>query len=329
MSYKTALKECLRDCERNRNRALTHIEELKTKLYNEIPRVREIDETLAQTGIHITKSILLNKKDAGNYIEDLAKVNLELNSEKAKLLAEHGIPEDYFDRAYSCKHCKDTGYVENKLCICLKQMLINKHYGLSSLRDIVKQENFEYFDIRYYSAEVDPSAGISPRANIERIYQICLDFVINFDSSNTNLLFYGNTGLGKTFLCNCISKDLLDSGKTVLYCTAPKLFKMFESLRFGQNDDNELEDYIDMTTTADLLIIDDLGTEFPTVVTSSELFNIVNTRILDNKHTIISTNLFPNEFEALYSQRIISRFVGSYYMLKFFGKDIRVSKKYS
>lgn len=330
MRYSTVFKECIREYEKSRERTAELLKKRKDEVYEIVPRISEIDEELSHTGFTLTKLVLTDQENRNEYIKELSKKNASLLKERAKLLNGAGYKRTYLDSIYECRICKDTGFFDGKRCACLNQKLIDKHYGLSNLRDRLKIENFEYFDIRYYSDETDTKAGISPRANIERIYQVCMDFVSNFNDVYSNLLFYGDTGLGKTFLCNCIAKDLLDSGKTVLYVTAPKLFKFFEDYRFNKDELDDPDEYADMVYKADLLIIDDLGAEFSTVISASELFNIVNARILEKKHTVISTNLNPiTDFENSYSQRIVSRFVGYYAMLKFFGKDIRLSKKYS
>jgi len=330
MGYGDVFKECLRDYEKSRGRQAEIHRQRVEEIYEFIPRIKEIDEELALTGLRLTKMILQNKDGEKNYVKELSRTNTALQRERAKLLNDAGYKRTYLDALYECKTCKDTGFTESGRCACLNQKLIDKHYGLSNLQNRLKHETSDNFDIRYYSEEKDPAAGISPRANIERIYQVCMDFVKNFDSEYTNLLFYGNTGLGKTFLCSCIAKDLLDMGKTVLYVTAPVLFKFYEDYRFNKEELDEPAEYARMVNTADLLIIDDLGAEFASVCGASELFNIINNRILEKKHTIISTNLAPGtDLEDAYSQRIVSRFVGNYVMLKFIGTDIRFFKKYS
>lgn len=330
MGYSAIFKECLREYEKSRDACAELLNKRKEEIYANIPEIKKIDEELSKTGLRLTKMVLTDQGNQKEYIKELGKKNAELQKERSRLLTDAGYKKTYLDNIYECRTCKDTGFVEDKKCTCLSQKLIDKHYGLSNLRGRLKVENFEYFDIRYYSDESDPKTGISPRANVERIYQICMEFVSNFDKEYSNLLFYGDTGLGKTFLCNCIAKDLLDAGKTVLYVTAPRLFKFYEDYRFNKDELDDPDEYAEMINQADLLIIDDLGAEFSTVIGASELFNIINTRILEKKHTVISTNLNPlTDFENAYSQRIVSRFVGNYIMLKFIGKDIRLSKKYS
>jgi len=329
MGYAVIFNECLREYEKTRDISAKLLLKRRNEVYEAIPRVKEIDLELARTGIDLAKVILSGDSGNGDHAKELNKTNAQLQRERVKLLNAAGYKKTYLDNTYECKLCKDTGFQGGVRCACFNQKLIDKHYNMSNLRERLKRENFEYFDIRYYSEEQEQQRGLSPRANIQRIYQICNDFVKNFDGKYSNLLFYGDTGLGKTFLCNCIAKDLLDAGKVVLYVTAPELFKFYENYRFNKDELDEPTSYADMVNTADLLIIDDLGAEFATVIGASELFNIINTRILEQRHTVISTNLNPGtDFEDTYSQRTVSRLVGNYVMLKFIGTDIRKSKKY-
>ncbi len=324
MGFKQAYNDVMREYGRDIDRAKRTIAERKEEMYSKIPKLSDIDTALRLNGINISRAVL----SGGGDLTRLREENAALSDEKRQLIAAGGYPEDYLEEVFKCKMCRDTGHVGNERCACLKQRLIEKYYDLSNLKSILAVENFDTFDIRLYSDEVDPSAGLSPKANMKNIYQVCIGFTDGFGREFNNLLFYGNTGLGKTFLCNAIAKDVLDMGKTVLYVTAPKLCKIIEANRFNRDETEEPDDYITDSTEVDLLIIDDLGTEFPTVVTSSELFNILNTRLLEKRPTVISTNLSPADFEHQYSERIISRFFGYYQMLKFIGDDIRVKMKY-
>jgi len=187
-------------------------------------------------------------------------------------------------------------------------------------------QNFDNFDFSYYSDTIVESEGISPLTNIKSIFQTCFNFVQNFDKTDDNLLLYGGPGLGKTFLSSCIAKDLLDRGKTVFYQTAFKIFGLLEDYKFNRSEESATKTQVDRLFDVDLLIIDDLGTEFVNTYTSSAFFNILNSRLLDKRKTIISTNLNMEELVNLYSNRVVSRIIGHYIPLKFFGEDIRKLK---
>lgn len=329
MSKQFIYKQVLKEYEKNRDEAKRLLESRKRKIYKNIPRIEEIDFELTKTGINISKAVLHAKNNGEKQVllNELKNKNENLIKEKENLMLENGYKIDYFNSVYKCEFCKDTGYIKNKKCRCFNQKLINKAYDMSNLKDILIYENFDTFDFRYYSDIKDEKEGVSPLENIKKIWTVCLNFVKNFDSKFENLVFYGSSGLGKTFLCNCIAKELLDAGKTVIYVTAFQLFKMIENERFNKTEEEESNEFLDMLNTVDLLIIDDLGTEFSTVLSSSELFNFINTRMLEKKATIISTNLSPQNMINQYSDRIISRIYGQYKILSFFGDDIRILKR--
>lgn len=165
---------------------------------------------------------------------------------------------------------------------------------------------------------------MTPRENMLDILSIAEGFISNFDENNgDNLLFYGTTGLGKTFLCNCIAKALLDKNKIVIYQTAFTILDILERRRFGKSS-SEMSDYqYNLLFSSDLLIIDDLGTEVSNTFTNAEIFNIVNTRIIAGKKTLISTNLTPKEISEIYTDRVFSRILDKFIPLKFYGKDLR------
>ena len=294
---------------------------IKNKRKNELfvlnPQLLQIENELTNIGIKISKAVLNNDKVS---LQELQNQNQILLKEKNDILFKLNLPQNYLD-VYTCHDCKDTGYVKNKKCKCFVQKLIEKYYDFSNLKNVFEKENFEMFDLRYYPDRCYDDDKTSHEL-ITRVYEKSLRFVNNFDNEFKNLLFYGNTGLGKTFFCNCIAKEILEKGKTVLYATAPQLFKLMESIRFNKAE------YDEMIFNCDLLIIDDLGTEFATLPTQSELFNIINTRMLARKPIIISTNLSMQELEKQYSSRIFSRLIGNYQLLKFTGEDIRLQKKF-
>lgn len=330
MSGKTEIyKEVLRDYERLRSQKSAELREKQTQLYKKFPRLADIEREMNITGVRLARLILEQPVDYIQKAERLRKHTAELKTEKLEILRANRIPENFLELSYNCTKCHDTGFIDGKECTCFKQKLVDKAYDQSNLKDIIKNENFDFFDIRYYSTEKDPERNISPRENIQDILAVCIKFTQDFDKKFQNLLLYGKTGLGKTFLCNCMAKELLDSGKTVMYVTASQLFKLIEEDRFNRIGDEDIPShYMDDILSVDLFIIDDLGTEFSTILSSAELFNIINTRLINRKPVVISTNLSMEDIINQYSDRIVSRIVGSYTSLEFFGDDIRMIKKF-
>ncbi len=317
-------KKVLREYEKEKDNSDRLFKKRIDEIYSLIPDIKKIDDEIVKINIAFSRAALskLNKKES---IERLHIKNRELVRKKNELLEQCGINEDFLYDVYKCKKCGDSGYVNGKECSCFKKRLIEAAYDMSNIKDVLEYENFESFDISFYSDKKDPVLGKSPRERIESIFLKALNFVKDFDIKFTNLFLYGKSGLGKTFLCNCIAKDLLDEGKSVLYLSASQLFKMLEKDNFGDSKD-DFGEVLNLIFDADLLIIDDLGTEFQTVFTASEFFNIINLRFIKKKPVVISTNLSPEDIIDKYSDRVVSRFYGNYDFLEFLGEDIRILK---
>lgn len=294
-----------------------------TEVYQALPRLSEIDDTISSLSVEQAKKLMDGDETALACLHDSLN---ELVREKQLLLSEHGYPENYFEPPYACPDCKDTGYIGGRKCHCFEQAAIDLVYTQSNIRRILDTENFAHFSYDYYSdKQVNPATGLSSLATVRQAVQDCKEFVRTFDTEFHNLFFYGDTGIGKTYLSNCVAKELLDSGHSVIYFTAPSLFHIFEKNSFGKLRDSD-EDYRRILE-CDLLIIDDLGTELTNAFTVSQLFLCLNERILRQKSTIISTNLGLGQLAETYSERTFSRISSSYTIIKLFGNDIRIQKK--
>ena len=329
MAANTAYKDIMREYEYAQNAALALREQRQQVVYKTLPRVHTIEKEMAQIGLSLAKLALAG----GVGLKDIRAKYEALEREKAKLLESEGIPEDYLTDVYHCEICADTGFVNRDTakplpCTCLKQRMIDKYYYLSSLKNVLERENFDTFKLNYFSQVKIPDEGLSPRDNMKAMRRISERFANFFTPGAENLLFHGATGLGKTFVCHCIAKAVLDAGFTVLYITAPRLFKLVQAQHFSRDNAADAAVQLDAVQDVDLLILDDLGSEFATVVTDSALFEVVNQRLLDRRSTVISTNLTVDELENQYTERIVSRMKGHYKVLKFFGEDIRVKKKH-
>ncbi|SDZ24619.1 DNA replication protein DnaC [Proteiniborus ethanoligenes] len=323
---KPYIQEILREYELRRDRALYEQRLRKEEIYLKIPRLKEIDDEISKTGLLIATAMLQNPQ---LYEENLNKIKAEmekLKREKAILMTENNFPLEYLDVNYLCNKCSDTGFLKNgSKCNCLKQEMINRAYRMSGVQHALEKENFKTFNINIFSPEPFENEKLSPRENMLNILNNCEGFCINFDEDNEeNLLFYGTTGLGKTFMCNCIAKALLDRGKIVIYQTAFKILEIIEEHRFRRNSQQSMDDNnYNLLFDADLLIIDDLGTELTNTFTNTEIFNIINSRLLRRNKTIISTNLSLMEIANTYDNRTFSRVFGKFAPLKFYGPDLR------
>lgn len=293
------------------------------EIYHDYPRLLEIEEEIATLSVAKAKA-LLNKEPVAqaNFDNQLAL----LREEKHALIAMSSYKEEDLLPIYTCKDCKDTGYIQNEKCHCLKQAIINTVYAQSNITNILANENFDRFSLDYYSdACKDPVSGQTALNAAKRAFDSCKCFVEDFSNKPKNILFYGDTGVGKTFLSNCVAKDLLDKGYSVIYFTAFQLFDILSKGVFDKDAD-AIAAHQNMFD-CDLLIIDDLGTELANSFTASQLFLIVNERILRQRSTIISSNLSVQQLADTYSERTLSRITSNYTILKLFGDDIRIQKR--
>ncbi|MBQ9091427.1 MAG: ATP-binding protein [Anaerotignum sp.] len=320
-------KEVLREYDALRTQKAAELRERREAIYMKLPRLEEIERELSLLGVSTAKLVLMQPESREAALAQLQEKQNALKTERDELMAKNCLSPSLLKLEYTCEICKDTGYVENTQCSCMKHKLMDRLYDQSNVRDVIKLENFDTFDLRLFSDEVVKAEGISPKENAQRNLRMAMAFAEDF--TGDNLLLYGGSGRGKTFLCNCIAKDVLEQGKTVLYLTAGQLFKQLEELRFHMDEEEETLDWDAELLDADLLIIDDLGTEFATMFTASELFRIINDRKLRKKPVVISTNLDYKALMDQYSDRVMSRLIGEYTTLKFFGDDIRMKKKYA
>jgi len=333
-------REIQKEYDDNRKKALDEAQKKKEAFYLEHPEFRDIDDEINKNGVCMTKSIIFVDNDAvrAAKIEELKNKIEELKEKKRNLLKKLNVDESYFEPEFTCKMCEDTGTVGSlegaKLCNCFRQKIINHTYNKSQMYSIDK-ENFSTFNEDLFSDEVDSArykSDKSPRENILNIKKRSEDFVKNFSNEdNKNLIFIGSTGLGKTFMSNCIAKEALEAGKTVLYQTAGKLMEIVMDYRMNRDNGSIDASQYNEIFEVDLLIIDDLGTENVTEARLSELFNIINTRIINGKkkgiRTLISTNKELKDLINYYDQRIVSRILGNFDVYRFFGEDIRLMKK--
>lgn len=304
-----------------RDEEINALKKRKLEIQKKAPSITGVENKIGLLCIQLSKTIFKSSENREELLKKLKYDITELRVKKSELLVQSGYPVDYLDLHYRCSKCKDTGYVENKKCICYKQKLVKLYYKNSELENMLKVNNFNYFNYNYFSAKRAEGENESPRKKIEKNVQMCLDFIKKFNSSDENLLFYGSPGTGKTFLSCCIAKKLLDNGNLVIYRTSESLIDDLRKIRFS----NE-QDLAELITDCDLLIIDDLGAEQISDFSRTELFNILNKKLLKHKKMLISTNLSLEDIMKIYSDRITSRLIGEFKLCKFIGEDIRIKK---
>ncbi len=309
--------------ERRRERANMETDLRRAKINEEIPELAGITQELAQVGLNISKVFIFSDNKQAD-MEKLKEQSLALQKKRAELLKQHGYNEDVLEVSYHCKACGDTGLINNRRCKCVNEIL--KDLQRERLSEIAPLEDstFESFDVNYYPDTVGAS-GISPRQKAERIKESCRKYATSFTTASNNVMFMGGTGLGKTHLSLAIANAVINRGFSVIYGTAQNILSDLENEKFGRTDRLRYSEAD--VLGCDLLIIDDLGTEFKNSYTVACLYNIINTRISSRRPTVISTNYTWSELEEQYDQRITSRITGIYSQLVLEGNDIRYIKK--
>lgn len=308
----------MRDYDNQRLENMHRLNERTAQIYELLPQLQELDGEIARLAETYADSFVA--KNGMSFAEFQNKLE-DLRLQKEILLKCAHISPEALKMQYRCPDCQDTGYIGAEKCHCLRQRIIDEMYQQSNLREILKSENFSTLSYRYYDEE-----------NIEKMkvaIEACKNFTKNFDKTFENILLCGTVGIGKTFLSNCIAKEILDSGHSVLYLSAFQLFDLMAKNSFSGNNTKET----DITRQyphifeSDLLIIDDLGTELANSFTVAGFFLVINERILNKKSTLISTNLSPEEILTTYTDRTYSRIISNYTMMKLSGSDIRLKKK--
>ena len=262
--------------------------------------------------------------DRNGQVEDIRLRNLELQEQQRSELMRAGFSDRYLDNEYMCQNCHDTGYIRTDMCDCLLKLY--RQEQRESLSNLFKlgDETFDNFDLSYYDNTPAPDTGISPRRSMEIIYETCIEYARKFGKKSMNLFFNGAPGLGKTFLSACIARVVAENGHSVVYDMASSIFAKFEDAKFLRTDDpEEMRAEVKRCLECDMLIIDDLGTEMTTAFTISALYELINTRLVTGRKTIVSSNLTLNELRRRYSEQIMSRLEGEYQVLTFRGDDIR------
>ena len=289
--------------------------------YEQVPRLKEIDRLLQRTMAKAAMSVFAGG-DAKTLMEQAKEENQALQREREWIL-DTNFEEGFLDETPICPICSGTGYVGSNMCECLQELCRQEQKKELTFLS-AGRESFDQFRLDYYSDRVDMKIGVSPRMIMEKSFQTCKRYAYNFNMKAGNLLFSGNTGLGKTFLSACIARTVADSGYSVVYESAGHLFQTMERARFESSEENRhaAAKYND----CDLLIVDDLGTELPGQFVTAALYALVNDRLLEGKPTIISTNLTEEDLVRRYSPQIASRLRGSYRRVAFVGEDIRLLK---
>lgn len=325
-------KEVQREYDLKRSHAIKEADKRKEELLEKEPRYKELIEKKNKLALELTKTVVRTNGIERQVAEENLEIKLkEVEKEIQNLFKNLNLSDNYLSPRFDCNRCNDTGYINDTVrCSCFMQKIVNITYKQNNMLKL-KEENFNTFDIAYFSNKPDKErfqSDKSPLENIEEIRKISKSFCENIqDAKQKNLLFVGKAGTGKTFMSSCIANEAVNKGYTVLYQTAPLLMDMLLEAKFSALKDEMKKEQYSNVFDVDVLIIDDLGTENLNNMKFTELFNIINTRLLKDKKTIISTNLSLADLAAEYDDRVMSRLIGNYTICRFFGEDIRLKKK--
>lgn len=289
--------------------------ERRAAFFEACPRAAQIERELARTGVAAARAVLAG----GNVRENLTRLkesNLALQREQKELLRQAGLPEDHLTTRYTCAACGDTGYIDGKMCACLRQAL--REEACRELNELspLTLSTFETFSLDYYPEQVRPA--------MEKLLFHCMEYAKSFSFSSPNIIMMGSTGLGKTHLSLAIARAVIDRGYGVVYGSVNNLIDKLEREHFGRDEEASTRQSL---MDCDLLILDDLGTEFRTAFSVAEVYNLINTRQMTRRPTIISTNLTMKELETAYTNRFTSRIMADYVRCLFQGDDIRQKKR--
>lgn len=316
------IRKILNEYDEARTIARAKCEARIEKVHKDFPEIKKIEEEINRLGIENFGNIVKNPEKAAEFNADFKKKSDELTEKKEKILEDNNIPKDYDEVKYTCEKCLDTGFVDTEKCACFNQKLINMRYDLSNMKEML--HDFSEFSFDYYSDKVIENLNMTEKENMKIIYEKSVDFCQNDNAKN--LFFYGGCGFGKTFLSSCIAKKMMDNGKTVIYASSSNFFSQYEDYKFGKVDSESFLNMRDMIKDADLLIIDDLGTEVESQMSLQFLNEILSERLNLKKKMIISTNMNMKGIAARYTDRVASRIYEMFEILHFVGTDIRIQK---
>ena len=327
MGYSKEVYEAVnRLLEQRRRKATREAEERKNRIYRQFPRIGEIQREFSSTAIQAARAVL-GGQNAAQQLANLKDHNLALQQEQASILRQAGIPLDDWDIHYQCPLCQDEGYIDGVMCSCMKNLLRQEAYRQLNQLSPLSLSTFDSFSLDYYSKTPLRDGYPSPYNRMEDILRYCRAYAADFSLHSPSLLMQGATGLGKTHLSLAIARIAINKGYGVIYGSTQNIISKLEKERFSYRRDTSGDDSEQHLIQCDLLILDDLGTEFSTGFSNACVYNILNSRLLSSLPTIISTNLTMKELERAYSERLVSRIMGNHVRLEFLGNDIRQQKR--
>lgn len=301
-----------------------HLQEERTEdAYRQIPELEDLDSRISVISLEAAKRRIQDPAaDLGAYRTEMASIA----ERKKTLLTVNGLPEDYLELTCDCPLCHDTGYVDGVRCRCFDRIASGILYGDGSLSEIQKKSGLASFSFEPYSDTMtDRTGGRTDLENARAAYAAAKDAAGRIGSSGSSLYIYGNTGVGKTWLSQCVASEALQKGHSVLYFSAGDFFDTLVKSAYSGREGEDAA--MRLIRRCDLLVLDDLGTETSTAFTVSAFFRVINSRLAEQKSTIISSNLSLRELSGKYSERVFSRIMDGYHIIRLTGNDIRLWRK--
>lgn len=319
---RTTYESILKEYEDLQLRSLQELDARRSQIEKAVPQLEKIEERITSLYVEMARQRI----SGGDPGRDIRSEIAALNEQKSQLLEDAGYSLEDLKSHYQCSICHDTGYEEDgSMCSCFRKRIIDRLYDFSHIRPILEKENFGTFDYKYYSSEKAVTREGRTELDMARdAVSKAMNYVRTFKDSPSNLYITGGTGVGKTFLTNCIARELIEAGYTVVYLSAVRLFDILADSAFQRTDETDIS--ARLIYDCDLLIIDDLGTEMTNSFVQTHLFNCINERFLKEKHTVISSNLSVSQLQSVYSERVFSRIAMGYTVIKLFADDIRIKK---
>lgn len=321
---KEAVQAAYSELDRRRQTAMYEFDSRLNEIKNDAPEIYEIYLKLTKTKDYLAEIVFSKRTDVRPAIEAIKKDNLSNQKKLKDMLAAFGYPEDYLTVKYRCQLCRDTGIANGNLCKCVEELMTGYTIKKHNEQCKIKLHSFAEFIPDYYPESISyKGTEVKCREKMMDNLKYCMSYADNFSLSSPGIFMLGGTGLGKTFLSSCIAGELLRKGVSVAFDSIQNYLRDIEKEHFGKTEGDTLE----ILLNADLLILDDLGCEFPSPFNTSTIYNIINSRCNMGKPTIVSSNLGINELSERYDDRIISRLTGNFYTLRFIGEDIRQIKR--
>ncbi|MGI5888996.1 MAG: ATP-binding protein [Oscillospiraceae bacterium] len=287
-------------------------EQCMDEAYSKCPGLKELDNEISDISAENAKARLTGGTERP--LDDLIE-------KRSFLMKEHGVTEEDFKPKHFCPKCGDTGYIgENQRCSCFLELLSKYEQEKISAVSPLKLCSFEDFSLDYYSSDVDPEMGRSPRDNMKKVLSVCREFAEQFPDGTGNLLMTGSAGLGKTHLALSIARRVIERGYGAVYCSTASVFSTIDDEKFGRKQG----DTLGALKNCDLLVLDDLGAEFISASISASIYDVINSRINSGRGTVITTNITDEDtFSIRYGEKTCSRILYCSRILPFYGEDIR------